>query len=86
MIGHCKWFSALKGFGFVAGADGKDYFIHCSEISASASDLTLSSGDEVEFDAGQNAKGPLCKRLKVLGHGTSTSAGGSRWHKEAYRI
>ena len=30
--GTVKWFSAQKGYGFIIGEDGIDYFAHFSEI------------------------------------------------------
>lgn len=30
--GTVKWFDAVKGYGFIAGDDGKDVFVHQSNI------------------------------------------------------
>ena len=30
--GTVKWFDAVKGYGFIAGYDGKDVFVHQSNI------------------------------------------------------
>ena len=30
--GVVKWFDSQKGFGFIAGEDGKDVFVHQSNI------------------------------------------------------
>lgn len=30
--GTVKWFDPVKGFGFIAGDDGKDVFVHQSNI------------------------------------------------------
>lgn len=31
--GTVKWFSAKKGYGFITGEDGTDYFAHFSQIA-----------------------------------------------------
>ena len=30
MFGRIKWFSESKGYGFITGEDGNDYFVHYS--------------------------------------------------------
>ena len=47
MKGTVKFFNASKGFGFIAGEDGKEYFVHISGI---AEGVTLRDNDAVTFD------------------------------------
>jgi len=34
MKGTVKWFNPRKGYGFIVGEDGEDYFVHFSSIQA----------------------------------------------------
>ena len=49
MNGKVKWFSEEKGYGFITTAQGKDIFVHYSEIVADGF-KTLNEGDEVTYD------------------------------------
>ena len=65
--GTVKWFSAEKGFGFIAPDDGgKDLFVHPSEIQAGGDYATLSDGQAVEFEVGQTEKGPCAQKVVGL--------------------
>jgi CspA family cold shock protein len=57
-VGTVKWFSADKGYGFIARADGgADVFVHQSAIQTSGF-RTLDEGQRVEFTIEQGPKGP----------------------------
>lgn len=49
MKGNVKWFDPRKGFGFIVGEDGNDYFVHFSNILADGF-RTLRAEAEVEFE------------------------------------
>ena len=49
MKGTVKWFNTQKGYGFIVGDDGTDYFVHYSNIKVSEF-RHLDAGDHVEFD------------------------------------
>jgi len=51
--GTVKFFNVAKGFGFITGSNGKDYFIHSSGLNG----LTLTEGAKVEFETRQGQKG-----------------------------
>ncbi|MDR2867770.1 MAG: cold shock domain-containing protein [Acholeplasmatales bacterium] len=57
MTGTVKWFDSKKGYGFISDANGKELFVHYSNISASGY-KALGEGDKVEFDeqVGKNGK------------------------------
>jgi CspA family cold shock protein len=50
-----------KGFGFVADANGREYFFH---QSACADFQSLREGQQVTFEAGQGPKGPRAERVQ----------------------
>ena len=54
--GTVKWFNDQKGFGFIAGGDGNDYFVHHSNINADGY-KTLPEGANVEFEIEEGDKG-----------------------------
>ncbi|MBP5446144.1 MAG: cold shock domain-containing protein [Acholeplasmatales bacterium] len=57
MTGKVKWFNAEKGYGFISTEDGKDVFVHYSQI-ASEGYKTLDEGQAVEFEINDGPKGP----------------------------
>ena len=57
MSGKVKWFNAEKGYGFITTEDGKDVFVHYSQI-ASEGYKTLDEGQAVEFEINDGPKGP----------------------------
>jgi len=56
MDGTVKWFNGTKGFGFITGDDGVDYFVHFSAISMDGFKV-LDEGQRVAFDAEMGTKG-----------------------------
>ena len=56
MKGTVKWFNSEKGYGFIVGEDGKDYFAHYSKIQAEGY-KQLEQGQAVTFDVEEGPKG-----------------------------
>ena len=56
-----KFFNEMKGFGFITGNDGTDYFVHQSGL---AEGIRLSENDEVEFDVEQGDRGLKAVNVK----------------------
>jgi len=54
MKGTVKFFNAGKHFGFIAGEDGKEYFVHSSGLQEGVS---IAENDSVEFEVEQGDKG-----------------------------
>lgn len=62
MNGTVKWFNAEKGFGFITGEDGKDVFVHFSQINKGGF-KTLEEGEEVTFEITEGQKGPQASNV-----------------------
>jgi CspA family cold shock protein len=64
--GKVKWFSADKGFGFIAqGGGGPDVFVHYSAIQTSGF-KQLVEGAPVEYAVIQGPKGPQAENVVPL--------------------
>ncbi len=61
MNGKVKFFNEAKGFGFIAGEDSKEYFVHKSGLEAGVS---LRENDAVTFDVEEGDRGPKATNVK----------------------
>ena len=55
MKGTVKFFNNMKGFGFISGDDGKEYFVHQEGLKEGVS---LQDNDSVTFDVEEGDRGP----------------------------
>jgi cold shock protein len=61
--GTVKWFSADKGYGFIAPDDGTpDVFVHHSAIEADG----LQDNQRVEYTVAPGAKGPRAEQVHPI--------------------
>ena len=60
--GTVKWFNESKGYGFIASEEGKDLFVHFSEIQGDGF-KTLRDGQSVEYEEGMGQKGPCATKV-----------------------
>jgi len=61
--GVVKWFSRLKGYGFINPDDGgQEIFVHYSAIEGDGY-RNLYEGDRVEFDLVDRGKGPQAQNV-----------------------
>lgn len=61
--GTVKWFNSTKGFGFITRSNGKDIFVHTSELKGGS----VAEGDTVEFEVGEGKKGPCATNVSRVG-------------------
>lgn len=63
--GTVKWFSRLKGYGFILPDDGgQEVFVHYSAIDGEGY-RNLYEGDRVEFDLVDLGKGPQARSVSA---------------------
>jgi CspA family cold shock protein len=63
--GTVKKIVADRGFGFITGDDGKDYFFHRDALDASVGFERLAGGEKVEFDAQSGPRGPRAINVRL---------------------
>ncbi len=61
-VGTVKWFNESKGYGFIESEDGKDLFVHFSEIQGEGF-KTLAEGQSIEYEEGVGQKGPQATKV-----------------------
>lgn len=64
--GVVKWFDNERGFGFISANEGKDVFIHHSNIKEEGPRKDLHEGQDVTFDITQGDKGPSAINLQKM--------------------
>ena len=63
--GTVKWFSAEKGFGFIARADAEDVFVHHTAIDMPGF-RNLQEGQAVEVELASTDKGDQAQGVRVI--------------------
>jgi CspA family cold shock protein len=61
--GTIKKVVSERGFGFISGEDGKEYFFHRDGLTSSLNFDRLSGGEKVEFEIEQSPKGARAKNV-----------------------
>ncbi len=62
--GTIKRLISERGFGFIAGDDGKEYFFHRDAVEQPLAFESLKAGEKVEFDVTSGPKGPRAARVR----------------------
>ena len=64
MKGTVKWYNIKKGYGFIIGEDGKEVFVHKSDLSFWA--VFLTKNETVTYDVELTKQGLKAKELRVM--------------------
>ncbi|MBT4824804.1 cold shock domain-containing protein [Candidatus Woesearchaeota archaeon] len=62
MKGTVKFYNEGKGFGFIAGEDGKEYFVHQTGLNEG---VRLRENDAVTFDVVEGDRGPKAENVSL---------------------
>jgi CspA family cold shock protein len=65
LTGNVKKIVSERGFGFITGDDGHEYFFHRSGLDASLDFDRLGGGEHVSFDLEQSDKGPRARAVRM---------------------
>jgi len=63
MNGKFKWYKKDKGYGFVIGEDGKEYFTHFSALPKNQQDIKESDDVKVVFELKDTERGKQVSKL-----------------------
>lgn len=58
ITGKVKWFDVKKGYGFITDENGKDVFVHHSDISSGRTYPGFNRNDKVTFEIKNSKNGP----------------------------
>jgi len=63
MKGTVKWFNERKGFGFIQGEDGEDYFVHHTALPQG---VFIRDNDRVSFEPVETDRGKQAKDVALI--------------------
>ena len=63
-IGEVKWYNIRRCYGYIAGEDGEDAFIHKNDLPFWT--IFLKPGDRVEYTKEFTKKGIKAKNLTII--------------------
>ena len=63
--GTVKEYDPERGFGFIQGEDGEDYFLHVSGLREHMKDKGLREGQRVLFDVDFDIKGDRAINVRI---------------------
>lgn len=63
--GQVKWFDPKKGYGFIIGPEGRDVFVHYSQIQGDGF-RSLRDGETVDYEVIEGEKGLQARSVNRL--------------------
>lgn len=63
-LGHVKWFSLEKGFGFISSEEGEDVYLAASALPAGVT--TIKPGTKLEFGVADSRRGPQALSVRII--------------------
>lgn len=60
--GKVKWFDQEKNYGFIESDNGKEFFVHKTDVSEGS----LEKGQRIQFEIGEGKKGPVARNVSSL--------------------
>ena len=67
MYGTVKWYNRIRGYGFIGGDDGRDYFLYYGNFTEpDRKRIPSREGARVEFDPEESIKGPKALNVTAL--------------------
>ena len=66
MNGIVKWWDNKKGYGFITGTDGRDYFCHWAQLESKHKFKKLGKEWEVSFLPSQTEKGWMAVSVQTV--------------------
>ena len=63
-LGHVKWFSLEKGFGFIASDEGEDVYLAASALPTGVT--SVKPGTKLDFSLAEGRKGPQARSVRII--------------------
>ena len=73
MEGTVKWFNIKKGYGFITGEDGQEYFVHYSALPQG---VFIRDNDKVSFEPADSERGKQAQNVTLLQKGSEIAQEG----------